>query len=380
LSADLRRTPLWARHEQAGARLVPFEGFEMPILYTSILDEHRAVRASAGLFDVSHMGELRLRGSEAVALAQALFTNDAKSLAEGAVRYGLLFLEDGGVVDDVTLYRVGPSEFWFCVNASNVADDLAWVREVRDRTGLDCEITDESEATGLVAIQGPRALDIVARALGPDAPRPRRWRFAPGELAGAPLTLSRTGYSGEDGFEIYAPADATEAVWDALVEAGGDALTLAGLGARDTLRTEMAYPLYGHELDREIDPISAGLERFCCFGAGFVGEAALARIRDAGPARCRIGLVVEGRGVARPDCDIRAATDGDAAGAPIGRVTSGTYGPSVERSIAIGYVPPEYAPVGTPLAIEVRGRPLPARVTGTPFLESRRPTKPHRKG
>jgi aminomethyltransferase len=342
--------------------MVPFAGWEMPVLYSSIIEEHLAVRESAGLFDVSHMGEVRLRGPDASELAQLLFTNDVRNLAEGAVRYGLLCLETGGVVDDVTLYRRGPEELLFCVNASNVPGDVAWMRKVRERSGLDCELSDESDATGLVALQGPAAAAIVEALLSPATPCPRRWRFSETELAGTTVWLSRTGYTGEDGFEIYAPADRIGAVWDTLIREGGEAVTLAGLGARDTLRTEMAYPLYGHELDRETDPITASLERFVAFGAGFVGEEALARLRERGPARRRVGLVLDGRQVPREGCAIWADE-------PVGRVTSGTYGPSVERSIAIGYVPAEYAAIGTPLAIEVRGRRLPARVAKTPFFD-----------
>jgi aminomethyltransferase len=367
LTERRRRTPLYQRHVDAGARMVPFAGWDMPLLYTSIIEEHRAVRERAGLFDVSHMGEVRLRGPDASALAQLLFTNEVKNLREGAVRYGLLCLESGGVVDDVTLYRRGPDELLFCVNAANRAADLDWMLEVHARVGLDSELRDESEETGLLAIQGPAAAGIVAGLLPAGAAAPRRWRFAETELGGTPVWLSRTGYTGEDGFEIYAPADRVAAVWDALIHAGGDDLTLAGLGARDTLRTEMAYPLYGHELDRETDPISAGLERFVAFGAGFIGEEALSSIRERGPERRRVGLVVDGRQVSREGCAIWA--DGPAAERPVGRVTSGTYGPSVERSIAIGYVPAQYAAIGTPLAIEVRGRRLPARVVKTPFFD-----------
>ena len=342
--------------------MVPFAGWDMPVLYTSIVEEHRAVRERAGLFDVSHMGEVRLRGPDASALAQQLFTNDVKNLAEWTVRYGLMCLDTGGIVDDVTLYRRGPDELLFCVNASNIAADVAWMREVLERSGLDCEVCDESDETGLIAIQGPAAAAIVEALLPPGASLPRRWRFSETELAGAPAWLSRTGYTGEDGFEIYAAADRIVDLWDALVREGRDRLTLAGLGARDTLRTEMAYPLYGHELDRETDPLSASLERFVAFGAGFIGEEALVHLRERGPARRRVGLLMEGRQVPREGCAIWADES-------IGRVTSGTYGPSVERSIAIGYVPAEYAAVETPLAIEVRGRRLPARVAKTPFFD-----------
>ena len=362
--APLARTPLWSRHRDAGARLVPFAGWEMPVTYSSILDEHRAVRSSAGLFDVSHMGEIRLRGAGALELAQALFSNDVAGAELGRVRYGLLCLESGGAVDDVTLYRTGSSDVLFCVNASNIAADRDWMHEVRARTKSRCEIVDESEATALLAIQGPAALDIVARLAPPGFARPKLWHFAETRLGSLPVRLSRTGYTGEDGYEVFVDAARAGALWDLLRDAGGERLTPAGLGARDTLRTEAAYPLYGHELDREHDPIEAGLERFVAFGKGFTGEAALRARADAGPARRLIGLVLEGRQVARPGFKI-ASPFGD------GIVTSGTYGPTVDRSIALGYAPARLR-AGARLHVEIRGKLLPCEAVATPFYRRKR--------
>lgn len=360
MTQRLCTTQLHLRHVEQGARMVPFAGFEMPLLYTSILEEHRAVRSSAGLFDVSHMGEIRLRGRDALATAQLLFSNDVAGTEVGRVRYGLLCLEDGGVVDDVTLYRAGEDEVLFCVNASNIAEDLAWMREVQRMSGLACEIIDESAETALLALQGPRALALVAPLLPPDTRPPRRWRFVQTQLAGIPVWLSRTGYTGEDGYEMYTRSERVVALWDALREAGGEALSPAGLGARDTLRTEMAYPLYGHELDREHNPVEAGLERFLAFGRGFSGEAALRRVCERGPEQRLAGLLLEGRQVARSGYPILAE-------ARIGTITSGTYGPSVERSIALGYLEARYAEPGSCIAVEVRGRGIPCKVTKTPF-------------
>jgi aminomethyltransferase len=358
-AGELRRTPLWSRHVAAGARMVPFAGFDMPVVYASILDEHRAVRARAGLFDVSHMGEVRLRGPAALELAQRLFTNDVAGTALGRVRYGLVCVDNGGVVDDVTLYRTGEREVLFCINASNIAADLAWLREVQARSGLDC--ADESDATGLLALQGPEALAITARLLPAGWKAPKRWHFAHAELAGIPVLLSRTGYTGEDGYEIFAPATRTAALWDALRAAGGAALALAGLGARDTLRTEMAYPLYGHELDLEHDPVEAGLERFVAFGRGFIGDEALRKRKTEGPSRRLVGLRLEGRQVARPGFRI-VTPDGD------GVVTSGTFGPSVDAAIALGYVPAKFA-AGAQLHVEIRGKHVPCKVVSTPFYK-----------
>ncbi len=365
MSKGLRRTPLFARHAEAGAKLAPFAGFEMPVLYSSIVEEHRAVRSRAGLFDVSHMGEIRLEGADAVALAQRLFTNDVDTLEAGRVRYGLLLDHDGGVIDDVTLYRVSEQKLVFCVNAANIADDLTWMHEVRDSSQLDCDIADESEQTALLAIQGPEALAIVAELREAGAPRPRRWRFARGEIGGVSVWLSRTGYTGEDGYEIFAAAEHATALWDQLLECGGERIRPAGLGARDTLRLEMGYPLYGHELDRAHNALEAGLERFVAFGRGFVGEEALVRARARGTDARLVGLVLEGRRVAR--AGFRLIADGGG-----GTVTSGSYGPSVERSIAMGYVPAEFAGPGSRLLVEVRGRRVPCEVVETPFYSRKR--------
>jgi aminomethyltransferase len=338
----------------------PFAGFAMPILYTSIVAEHRAVRSRAGLFDVSHMGELRIRGRDAIRLAQRIFTNDLMDTAQGRVRYGFLCLEDGGVVDDVTLYRTTPEEVLLCVNAANTREDLEWILAVRRREGLDCEVVDESAETALLALQGPGAASLLAPQLPERTPLPRPWHSLAAEVSGVPALLSRTGYTGEDGFEIFVRAEGAEALWRKLLAPGTDRVVPAGLGARDTLRTEMAYPLYGHELDRSRTPVEAGLQRFCAFGAGFIGEEALAELLRRGPTTRRVGLLLEGRAVARPGYSI--LNEG-----PVGTVTSGTFGPSVERSVAIGYVPAAYARVGTRLAVAIRERRVPCEVVTTPF-------------
>jgi aminomethyltransferase len=365
MAGPLQQTPLHGRHVAAGARMVPFAGFDMPVVYTSILEEHRAVRSAAGLFDVSHMGELRLRGRDAAALAQRLFTNDVGGMEDGQVRYGMLCLPDGGAVDDVTLYRVGPEDWLFCVNASNVASDLEWMREVHTHSGLQCEVSDESAATALLAIQGPAALGITARALPGSGAAPRRWHFHRVSLGAHEIWLSRTGYTGEDGYEIFLPAARAGELWDRLLEAGAGQLVPAGLGARDTLRTEMGYPLYGHELDRQTNPIEAGLERFVALERTFVGRDALADVQRRGPERRLVGLLPEGGPVARSGADIHTS-------AGTGRVTSGTWAPSVERSIAIGYVPARAARAGERVQVEIRGRRVDARITETPFYRRKR--------
>ena len=344
--------------------MVPFAGYEMPVLYRSILAEHHAVRRSAGLFDVSHMGQVRLRGPACLDLAQRLFSNDVAGTKIGRVRYGLLCCQDGGVIDDVTLDRVEQQEVLFCVNAANTAADLAWMQRVRTEGGFECDVIDESEATALLAIQGPRALEIAARVeTTPEARPPRRWAFREATLAGVRIWLSRTGYTGEDGYELYAPAEGAERLWDALLEAGGDTLSPAGLGARDTLRSEMGYALYGHELDLEHDPLEAGLERFLALDRDFIGAEALRERAEAGPERRLVGLRLEGRAVARTGFPI---FDDDE---PAGVVTSGTFGPSVERSIAIGYVRARSTEPGQRLGIEIRGRRAECEVCAMPFYD-----------
>lgn len=348
--------------------MVEFAGYDMPVLYTSILEEHHAVRRSAGIFDVSHMGQVRLRGPGALDLGQRLFSNDVAGLRVGRVRYGLLCRPDGGVIDDVTLYRTGERELLFCVNASNQAADLAWMRQVQRDENFECDLIDEGEATGLIALQGPRALEIAARLEARGATPPRRWAFRSGELSGVPTLVSRTGYTGEDGFELYVAADRTVELWDALREAGGDALQPAGLGARDTLRTEMGYALYGHELDLDHDPLEAGLERFLALDRDFIGADAL---RGREPERRLVGLRVEGRSVARDGFEIFADDSADAPS--VGRVTSGTFAPSIERSIAIGYVRARFGEPGQRLAIGIRRRRVGAVVCTMPFYDSSKP-------
>lgn len=345
--------------------MAPFAGFDMPVVYTSILDEHRKVRSEAGLFDVSHMGEIRVRGAGALAFAQRVFTNDVAAMTDGQVRYGALCAPDGGTIDDVTLYRVCATDLLFCVNAANVQTDFEWLLEVHRSSGDRCDVVDESDSTALLAIQGPLALEIAESVVEDAGPRPKRWRFREASWGSTRVWLSRTGYTGEDGYEIFAPNEAAERLWSRLLDAGAGRLVPIGLGARDTLRTEMGYPLYGHELDRNHDPVQAGLERFVAFGTGFLGETALRHTRDTGSGERLVGLVGEGRQVARPDYPIHTPEGS-------GRVTSGTFSPSIERSIAMGYVPPGFVKPRATVEVEVRGRNLPFQIVELPFYRGKR--------
>lgn len=359
--ATLRRTPLWEAHRQLGARLVEFGGWEMPVSYRGIVDEHRAVRAAAGLFDVSHMGEIEVRGPDAGAVCQMLTTNDVRRLADGRVQYTLLCRPDGGVVDDVTLYRHGPERYFFCVNASNIAKDLAWIRA----HGGGATITDLSDATALLALQGPRAAEILARLTPAPLAGLGGFRFLEDRVGGRPTLISRTGYTGEDGFELYVASADAMPLWTALLDAGrGDGLEPIGLGARDTLRLEAALPLYGHELDDTTTPLAAGLQRWVVLdGDDFLGRAALLREREAGSPRRLTGLEMRGPGIARQGYPVVAE------GAPIGQVTSGTHSPTLGRAIALAYVDRAHAVLGAALAVDVRGRAVAAAVVPTPFYK-----------
>ncbi len=357
----LRRTPLYEQHRRHGGRLVEFAGFEMPVQYTSILDEHKAVRERAGLFDVSHMGQIHLSGADAVATVERLVTCPVASLRPGRVRYGCLCNEEGGVVDDVTVYRLSEDELFLCVNAANVEKDYRWV--VR-HAPASVKVADRSPETALLALQGPASPAVLGRVADADLAGLRRFRFARARLAGVDCLVSRTGYTGADGFEIYLETPGAAALWEALLDAGRqEEVVPAGLGARDTLRLEAAFPLYGHELSDETSPLEARLDRFVKLAeGGFLGAVAIARRRDAGHPRLLAGFELEGRGVARAEYPI---ADG---GREVGAVTSGAPSPTLGKSIGLGYVPPPLAELGAHFDVVIRGRPVRARVVETPFV------------
>ncbi|MEZ5331192.1 MAG: glycine cleavage system aminomethyltransferase GcvT [Thermoanaerobaculia bacterium] len=359
---SLARTPLYEAHRRAGARLVPFAGWEMPVQYSGVMDEHRAVRTAAGLFDVSHMGEIRVAGPDAEAFLQGLTPNDVSKLAEGRAHYSGLLTEEGTYIDDLLVYRLGEEEFLLVVNAANREADAAWVRE--RATGA-VEVADVSGDYALLALQGPAAMGILADLTSFDAAALRYYAFGHGEVAGKGALISRTGYTGEDGVELYvAPGDA-EAVWDALLAAGSErGLVPAGLGARDTLRLEAAMALYGHELDRETTPWEAGLDWVVKMGKGdFVGRAALERQKQSGVPRKLVGFEVADRGIARQGHAVIVDDE------VVGEVTSGTFSPTFEKALGMAWVPTRLAEPGREIAIDVRGRRLPARLVETPFYK-----------
>jgi len=360
--ATLRRTPLYERHAALGAKMVAFAGYEMPIQYAGIVAEHRAVRSGAGLFDLSHMGEFHFTGAGAGAVVDRLVSSDVAALAPGQARYGLLCNERGTIVDDVIVYRVADAQYLMVVNAANLAKDRA---HVLAHLGNDAAFEDRSLGTALVAIQGPRAAEILASRAEADVRGLPSFAVTHGNVAGAPATIARTGYTGEDGFEVFVSNDAATRIWDALLAAGSEAgIVPVGLGARDTLRLEARYSLYGNEIDETTDPIEAGLAWTCRLEKDFLGRDAIAARKAQGPSRRIVGLVLEG-GVARHGHEVTAD------GRVVGRVTSGTYGPTVDKNIALAYVPTGISKVGTAVAVRIRGRDVPATVVKTPFY--RRP-------
>ncbi|HVT16187.1 MAG TPA: glycine cleavage system aminomethyltransferase GcvT [Thermoanaerobaculia bacterium] len=370
-AAALRRTPLHDCHLELGGRMVAFAGWEMPVQYAGVIEEHRAVRTAAGLFDVSHMGEIRVRGAGAEALLQRLTPNDVARLRPGRAHYSGLLTERGTYLDDLLVYRLGDDDFLAVVNASNTARDFEWMAAAG---AADCQVIDESPLHALLALQGPRALDILAPVAGlsggGDLAAIRYYGFGKGEVAGRPALISRTGYTGEDGFELYlAPEDAPE-VWRRLLAAGAaHGLVPAGLGARDTLRLEAAMTLYGHEIDLTTTPYEAGLDWVVKLDKGdFVGREALLAQRAQGIRRNLVGFEVPGRGIARQGHAVLAE------GQPVGTVTSGTWSPTLGKALGMAYVPPELAAPGTWLTLDVRGRSVSAVVVGLPFY--RRPGGP----
>jgi aminomethyltransferase len=330
----------------------------MPVQYTGIVEEHRIVRSRVGLFDVSHMGEFEIEGPGALAAVQRVTTNDAAALEVGQLQYSLLCYPDAGIVDDATVYRLGAEYFLLTVNASNIDKDWAWVTEQAPGAWRNA-----STATGLIAVQGPLAEALVGRLADRDVTAIGYFRCARGAIAGVPTLISRSGYTGEDGFELYVAWDDTPRLWRALLDAGAaEGVAPIGLGARDTLRLEMRYALYGNDIDQTTNPLEAGLGWVVKPAKGeFVGRDAIERIRAEGPGRRLIGLEMADRAIARHGYVV--VKDGRAAGI----VTSGSYGPSVDRSIALAYVETAHAAIGTELGVEIRGQARPGRVVRTPF-------------
>jgi aminomethyltransferase len=377
-TSSLRKTALNALHKRLGAKMVNFGGWDMPVEYPcsgNLVCEHRAVRGGVGVFDVSHMGDIRIHGAKkpggALAAVQHLTMNDASKLAIGQAQYSAMLYPNGTFVDDVIVHRLGEDDYLLVINAGTREKDISWVRE--NTKGMDCQVEDLSDAYTQLAIQGPRASEVLQKLTDAKLETIKNYWFTHGTVCGLANTLiARTGYTGEDGFEIYVPSDVatSERVWNEVFEAGKEfGIVACGLGARNTLRLESKMALYEHEISDKLNVWEAGLERYCHLEKGeFIGRDALVKLKAEGLKRALVGLEMVERGIAR---------DGyrclDENGNEIGVVTSGSPSPTLGKNIALAYVPPEYSAVGTVLYVEIRGQKCKARVAPTPFYK--RPKK-----
>ncbi len=365
-SAQLKRTPLYDRHVALGARVVEFGGWEMPVQYSGIVDEHNAVRNAAGLFDISHMGEVEVKGHDTLAFLQHIATQDVATIHEGQSNYALLCRPDGGIVDDIFIYHL-PDGYMVVVNASNIEKDFTWMLD--NMSGFDVELTNISDRASMLALQGPLAEAILAKATDvPVADVPFHGVTTGMLLGDIPALIARTGYTGEDGFELFIDDDKVEQLWDGLLALGkDDGLKPCGLGARDSLRFEACLALYGHEIADDINPYAAKLGWVVKLDKGeFVGRAALQQIKQAGVQHKLAGFEVTGRGIARGGYEIH-----NLAGEPIGEVTTGMPAPTLGKNLGLGYVPTELAAEGSEFDVIVRDRPVRARVVKTPFYKTR---------
>jgi aminomethyltransferase len=361
--SDLKRTPLRDFHASHGGRLVDFAGWEMPVQYRSILEEHKAVRRTAGLFDVSHMGEVDVRGPDAATFLNHLVTNDVVKLFPGRVLYSPMCYPEGGVVDDLLVYRRGAEDFFLCINAGNIAKDLAWIRG--QAAAFNVTITDRCADYALLAVQGPNAAAIVQSLTEAKLGLVKYYHFTEATVAGIPCLASRTGYTGEDGFELYHAASDAVALATAVFEAGQpQGLELAGLGARDSLRLEAGYPLYGHEITAEISPLTAGLGWTVKLdkGVDFVGRAALLAEKQRGSERKVVFFKTGDRRIVRADTPVL-----DDAGVSVGRVLSGTLSPLLNEAIGSALIPT--AAAAQALAVDIRGTKLNLQLVKPPFVE-----------
>ena len=361
----LKLTPLNSVHRRLGARMVDFGGWDMPVQYSGILDEHNAVRNAVGIFDVSHMGEIEISGPEALALVDFVSTNSAAKLTPGKIQYAGLLYDHGGFVDDILVHRIAEDRFFLCVNASNQEKDY---EHIRDANRWRAEVDLASQRYAQIAIQGPKALATLQKLTKTNLAAIRYYNFVDGEAVGVWARIARTGYTGEDGFEIYIDPAAAESCWDAILEAGAEfGAKPCGLGARNTLRMEAAMPLYGHEIHASISPFEAGLDWIVKMEKeSFLGRAPLERQRQAGVSRKLVGFEMRGRGIARDGYEVFSD------GAPAGWVTSGGPSPTLCKNIGLCYLPVQKAVAGQPIQIQIRGQLVDAVTIPTPFYKRAR--------
>jgi aminomethyltransferase len=357
-TATSRRTPLFQQHQDLGAKIVPFAGWEMPVTYEGIREEHSAVRLHAGMFDVSHMGEVEVEGPGAVTFLQRVLSNDIAKIAIGGAQYSCLCQEDGGVLDDLFAYRLGSDRYLIVTNAANHESDLAWLG--RQSRGFDVIVRDVADRYAMLAVQGPHARQVLTAALGIELPP--RFHVSHVRIGRRPALACGTGYTGEDGVELLIDPEVAAPIWAELLDAG---VVPCGLGARDTLRLEVTYPLHGNELTPERNPIEAGLGWCCKEETGFVGSEAVARARAEGTAEKLVAFRIEGQGIPREGNPVLHG------GEAVGAVTSGTFSPTLEVGAGMAYVSSELAEVGTEIEIDVRGKRRPARIASKPLYAKR---------
>ncbi|MDQ3726046.1 MAG: glycine cleavage system aminomethyltransferase GcvT [Actinomycetota bacterium] len=354
----VKRTPLHDCHAELGAKLVPFAGWEMPVTYEGIREEHSAVRRHAGMFDVSHMGEVEVEGPDALAFLQRVLSNDVARIVPGGAQYSCLCNEEGGVIDDLFVYRLGGDNYLIVTNASNHESDLAWLGQQSREFGV--IVRDVADRFAMLAVQGPHARGVLARTLGIELPP--RFRVARTQIGGRPALACGTGYTGEDGVELLIDPEVAPSLWGQLREAG---IVPCGLGARDTLRLEVCYPLHGNELTPERNPVEAGLGWCCKEATHFIGSEAIARARAEGTAETLVAFKIEGQGIPRGGNPVLRGDE------QVGVVTSGTFSPSLELGAGMAYVKSELAEVGTEIEIDVRGKRRSARIASRPLYPQR---------
>ncbi|UOQ55722.1 glycine cleavage system aminomethyltransferase GcvT [Hymenobacter cellulosivorans] len=363
MAEELKTVVLNDVHQQLGAKMVPFAGYNMPVRYSSDLEEHRTVRRAVGIFDVSHMGEFRVRGPQALDLIQRVTSNDASKLTDGKAQYSCLPNQDGGIVDDLLVYKLADEDYMLVVNASNIEKDWNWISQFN--TG-GAELENISDQTSLFAVQGPKAAEALQSLTDADLKSIPYYSFVQGTFAGAPnVIISATGYTGAGGFELYIPNEHAQQVWDKIMEAGQPfGLKPIGLGARDTLRLEMGFSLYGNDIDDSTSPLEAGLGWITKFTKEFTNSASLKTQKEQGVSRKLVAFLMDGAGIPRSHYELV-----NEAGEKIGEVTSGTQSPSLSKGIGLGYVKTEFSAPGSQIFVQVRGKNLPATVVKLPFVK-----------
>ncbi len=360
----MKKTPLYEKHAACGAKIIDFGGWAMPVQYTSVIDEHKTTRSAAALFDICHMGEIEVCGPQAFDLLQFALTRDLAGQTTGQVKLSALLNDRGGIIDDLTVYKMAEESYWLVTNATTREADLERITALGKAKGFDCRIADISDKTGKLDVQGPAAAAVLAKLTGANLPALRFYHFIRSQVAGIPAVISRSGYTGEDGFEIYADAASTGEIWDAFLAAGAPCgLKPAGLGARDTLRLEAGMMLNGQDITQETNPLEVPYGWLVDWKKDFAGKAALAAVRDAGIRQKLVGFEMTGRGIARHGYPVLKDQT------PIGSVTSGTFSPTLQKAVGLAFIDIRHSEPGTEIAVAIRETAGPARIVPLPFYK-----------